>query len=269
MPELPEVESVRRRVRRQAKGAEIITVHIPRPMTVYPQRPETLKREAVGRAIREVERRGKNLLLRLAGGAAIRVHLRMTGNVYVLPEFEPMPATVRAWFELSGGGRLVLDDPRALARITIHSKAELDALLGELGPEPLSPQFTLEYLAGRARRSRKPAKLFLMDQGEIAGLGNIYAAEALFRARVNPTRAMNSLSRTKLAALHAAIVDVLTDAVQSACTTYARPGRLQEAESFRRSVYDREGEPCFVCHRTIRRISQGSRSTYYCPGCQR
>lgn len=269
MPELPEVESVSRRVRRQAKGARITAVNFPRPMTVHPQKPEFIEHEVVGRTIREVERRGKNLLLHLTGGATIRIHLRMTGNVYVLGKGEPVPATVRAWFDLAGGGKLVLDDPRALARITLLDKAELEALLAELGPEPLSPHFTLEYLEARARRSRKPAKLFLMDQGEIAGLGNIYAAEALFRAGVNPTRAMNSLGRKKLAALHAAIVDVLTDAVQSACTQYAHPGRLQEAESFRRAVYDREGEPCFVCRRTIRRISQGGRSTYYCPGCQR
>ncbi len=269
MPELPEVEAVRRKVRRQAKGAAIVSATILRPGMTHPQDPALVAREAAGRTIREVERRAKNLLLRLSGGVTVRIHLRMTGNVYVVPDARLRPATVRAWFELAGGEGLVLDDPRALGRITLHTDAELSELLADLGPEPLSGEFTVEYLAGRAGASRKPAKLYLMDQTEIAGLGNIYAAEALFRARIGPTRPMNSLRRPKIAALHTAIVDILTDAVQSACTAYARPGRLLEAESFQPSVYDREGEPCFVCRRTIRRIPQGGRSTYYCPGCQR
>lgn len=269
MPELPEVEAVRRRLRRQAKGARIVAAVFPRPATAHPQDAAQIGRESAGRTIREVERRAKNLLLRLSDGVTLRIHLRMTGNVYVIHDARERSPTVRAWFELAGGAELVLDDPRALGRITLHPDAELEVLLAKLGPEPLSPDFSLEYLVRRTRHSKKPAKLFLMDQGEVAGLGNIYAAEALFRAGISPTRLMQTLKRPKLAVLHAAIVDVLGDAVQSACTTYARPGRLEEAERFCVSVYDREGEPCRICHRTIRRMPQGGRSTYYCPGCQR
>ncbi|MCX6624530.1 MAG: DNA-formamidopyrimidine glycosylase, partial [Acidobacteria bacterium] len=250
MPELPEVEAVRQRVWREARGAEILAVTLLRPMTAHPQDPLLLQREAAGRTIIDVERRAKNLLLRLSGGVTIRIHLRMTGNLYVVPDVRFRPATVRAWFELKGGAGLLFDDPRALGRMTLHTDAELETLLSELGPEPLSPEFTVEVLAGRAAQSRKPAKLFLMDQTEVAGLGNIYAAEALFRARIHPLRAMRSLRRPKVTALHAAIVDILRDAVQSACTTYAHPGRLLEAEAFQPSVYDREGQACFVCRRT-------------------
>ena len=269
MPELPEVEAVRRRLRREAKGAAIVSVTLLRPGTAHPQDPGLLAREAPGRTIVEIDRRAKNLLLRLSGGLTVRIHLRMTGDLYVVPDVRFRAATVRAWFELEGGAGLVFDDSRCLGRMTLHTDAEVQELLSDLGPEPLSPDFRVEVLAERAARSRKPAKLFLMDQTEVAGLGNIYAAEALFRARIHPERAMNTLKNPKIAVLHTAIVDILRDAVQSACTRYARPGRFTEAESFQPSVYDREGQACFVCRRTIRRIPQGGRSTYYCPGCQR
>jgi formamidopyrimidine-DNA glycosylase len=134
--------------------------------------------------------------------------------------------------------------------------------------EPLSDAFTLDYLI-TAARARKPAKLFLMDQQHIAGLGNIYAAEALFRSRIHPAKLISKLRRPKLEALFHAIRDVLQEAVLSSEAAYSVPGRFQEAESFACSVYDREGEPCFVCSRKIRRITQGGRSTYYCPTCQK
>jgi formamidopyrimidine-DNA glycosylase len=142
-------------------------------------------------------------------------------------------------------------------------------LVKSLGPEPLSSEFTAAALINACRQSRKSAKLFLMDQRQVAGLGNIYASEALFHAHIHPATPVNRLRRSKLEALHAAIIAVLRNAVKSATIAYARPGRFQEAEEFHPAVYDKEGERCRVCGRKIRRLVQGGRSTYYCPGCQR
>ena len=141
--------------------------------------------------------------------------------------------------------------------------------MAPLGPEPLSAEFTPAWLHHAAALSWKPARLFLRDQNTLAGLGNIYAAEALFQARIDPAKPMNRLRHTKLQALHSSIVRVLNDAVQSACKAYSSPARFSEAESFSCFVYDREGDPCLLCRRKVRRTRQGGRSTYYCPGCQK
>ena len=263
MPELPEVEAVCRKLRRDATGARIISARL----LHRPNR--RLERRVAGRTIRAVERRGKNILLHLDEDLAIRVHLRMTGNLYVIADLRSRPPSTRAWFTLDGGRGLILDDPRALGMIEIHTVAELEALMNELGPEPLSAEFSPEAFLSAARRSARPAKLFLLDQNRIAGLGNIYAAEALHRARVDPAKPLNRLTRRKLERLHQAIVEVLSHAVQSACIAYTGPGQFEASETFPLAVYGREGQACPVCARRVRRYVQGGRSTYYCPGCQR
>jgi formamidopyrimidine-DNA glycosylase len=269
MPELPEVEAVCRKLRREALGACIAAARVLRAATTRPLKPRRVESLAAGRIIETVERRGKNILIGLSGGLWVRIHLRMTGNLYVIPDVRFRPASTRAYFELEGGRGLVFDDPRALGRLHLHTAAEAARLMEDLGPEPLSPEFTLAALAAAARRSRKPAKLFLMDQQHVAGLGNIYAAEALFRAGIHPVRPMNHIAPPRLALLHSAIVEVLKEAVHWAVNSYGRPGKFSEAEDFPLAVYGREGEPCITCGRKVRRIPQGGRSTYYCPGCQR
>jgi formamidopyrimidine-DNA glycosylase len=263
MPELPEVEAVCRKLRRDAVGARITLARLIR-------RPDRRLAERLrGRRIAGVDRRGKNILLRLDSGLTLRVHLRMTGNLYVVPDVRFRPALARAVFELDGGGALVFEDPRALGVVELLGPAEADRFAESLGIEPLSDAFTPDWLAGAARRSRAPAKLFLMDQKRIAGLGNIYSAEALFRARIHPAKPMNRLSRKRLERLHQAIVGILDDAVQSACNAYTGPGKFEARETFPLAVYGREGERCPRCGRRIRRIPQHGRSTYFCPGCQR
>jgi formamidopyrimidine-DNA glycosylase len=266
MPELPEVEATCRRIAPKITGRTIRAVEILNPIAVRPQQPAQVAELAAGRKIREVRRRAKNILIDLSGGLTIRLHLGMTGHVRTDPEVFPR---TRCRLELSGGRTLALDDSRLLGRLHVYSREELERALGKAGPEPLSREFTPEALAALAGKSRLAAKLFLMDQHRIAGLGNIYAAEALFRARISPRRPMNRISRARLEALHAAIRTVLREAVRSATMAYNRPGKFQEAEGFVRAVYGREGEPCSVCGRNIRRIDQGGRSTYYCPNCQR
>lgn len=261
MPELPEVEAVCRRLRLEAEGATITRMRLLRPSIASGE-----VEEACGRVrLERVERRGKNIFLHVTRGGVLHIHLRMTGNLYVIPDHRFLVDSVRAVWELADGRGIVFEDPRALGRIQLLSLETMP----EVGWEPLDPLFTVDVLAELARGSRRPAKLFLLDQEKVAGLGNIYAAEALFRAGVDPRRAMGTLRRPRLARLHAAIVEVMSGAVESVYELYSQPGRLIEAERQTLMVYDREGEACRVCGRAVVRLAQGGRSTYFCGWCQR
>lgn len=264
MPELPEVEAVCRKLRREAMGARITEANIQRRRITSPQDPAEAESLASG-TIDRIDRRAKNIRIRLSSGLTMHVHLRMTGNLYVIPDHRLRPLATSAWFTFEDGRALLFEDTRGLGTLQVRADDD-DA---GLGPEPLSRAFTPDVLIRTARASKQPAKLFLLDQRRIAGLGNIYAAEALHAARINPKRAISRNNEAKLRALHAAIVRILRDAVRSACIAYSRPGRFREAEGFSPAVYDREGEACLGCGRPIRRITQGGRSTYYCPHCQR
>ncbi|MBM3736281.1 MAG: bifunctional DNA-formamidopyrimidine glycosylase/DNA-(apurinic or apyrimidinic site) lyase [Acidobacteria bacterium] len=264
MPELPEVEAVCRKLRPAVVDRKIVSADIRRCAPVG-----TAERVS-GRSILAVARVGKHILIRLSAAVTLHVHLRMSGNLFAIPDHRFCGASARILFRLNDGSGMVLEDPRALARVEVCETAELDrALSAAAGPDPLTPAFTAAAFAGLARASRQPAKLFLMDQRRVSGLGNIYAAEALYRARVDPRKPIQRLTKPRLDRLHSAIVSVLSDAVQSAVSAYAGPGEFLEAESFPIHVYGREGEPCAVCRTPIRRISQGGRSTYFCPACQR
>jgi len=269
MPELPEVEAACRKLRRDAIGRTVVSARIERRRITLSQDASQVEALAVGRTIERVLRRGKNILIELSGGFVMRVHLGMTGNLRVVPDWRLRPVSVSAWFAFDDGRGLLFEDTRGLGSLTIQDDVETRKKLATLGPEPLSRAFTAEALVQSAAKVRQPVKLFLMDQRRIAGLGNIYAAEALFAARIDPRKPVGSLSRPRLHALHAAIVAVLRDAVRSACKAYSRPGGFQEAEDFESAVYGREGERCRVCAGAIRRITQAGRSTYFCPKCQR
>jgi formamidopyrimidine-DNA glycosylase len=269
LPELPEVEAVCHRLRKQALGAQITAFHAQRPSVTSPQTPDEIARASAGARIQAVRRRGKNILIDFTGGSSLRIHLRMTGDLYVIPDVRFRPVTARAWFELSDGRALVFDDSRALGKIHAYPTSEIESVLGHLGVEPLSKAFRPETLVEAARNSHRPVKLLLMDQTVVVGLGNIYAAEALFRAGIDPRRPADRIRAARLCRLHAEIVEVLRTAVQSTRIAYMSPGRFTEAESFPLAVYDREDGNCGMCGRTIRRIQQGGRSTYFCPGCQR
>ncbi|HVO96890.1 MAG TPA: bifunctional DNA-formamidopyrimidine glycosylase/DNA-(apurinic or apyrimidinic site) lyase [Bryobacteraceae bacterium] len=259
MPELPEVEAVCSRLRRTALGAEIAVARIFRASVTRPQLVKTVKRRASGRTIESIRRRGKNILIDLSGGEVLHVHLRMTGDLAVIPDARFRAATVRAAFEFSDGRALVFNDPRALGKIWAGEER-----LGEIGLEPLEKSFTTDAFDALMRASKQPVKLFLLDQRHVAGIGNIYAAEALFRACIDPRRLARSIARAHRKALHAAIIEVLQEAVAESECVYNAPG-----DEFPSAVYGREGEPCPRCHTSIRRIPQGGRSTYFCPRCQR
>lgn len=260
MPELPEVEAVTRRVRAAIPWQTIVAAGQFRPTTA---------RElelAVGRRLESVSRRGKNILLHFSGGGVLRVHLKMTGNLVVVPDIRFRPVTARAWLAFEDGRGLILDDPRALGRLSFHSS--MDGLFGDLGAEPFAPEFTAESFSAAARKIAKPIKLLLMEQRVVVGLGNIYAAEALFQARIHPERPANGISSLRLRRLHGHIVAVLTAALDSAIAAYQQPGVFSEGEYFPVAVYGREGEACWRCRSAIRRIPQAGRSTYFCPKCQ-
>jgi formamidopyrimidine-DNA glycosylase len=269
MPELPEVEAVCRKLRKTAMGATLVSAHIERRRITAPQAPDEVESLAAGRSIERITRRGKNILIGLSGGLTLHIHLRMTGNLYVIPDSRLRIAGVSAWFQLNGGRALIFEDMRGLGALRLLDAAQLDRLLGDLGPEPLSRKFTAEAFIASAAGVRQPAKLFLMDQRRIAGLGNIYAAEALFAARVDPRAPIGSVSPRRLRVLRDEIVRILRNAVRSACRAYSRPGGFQEAEDFPLAVYGRENDPCGRCGSVILRIAQGGRSTYFCPKCQR
>jgi formamidopyrimidine-DNA glycosylase len=265
MPELPEVEAIIRRLRPHAIGATIASVDVLRPRTVFPQKPAQLA-EAEGRRIEAIDRRGKNIIVRLSRDGALRIHLRMTGILCAIPDTRLHGNTTRVLFTLKDGSAIAFEDRRILGTVHYHCGEEIEAKLASLGVEPLSRAFTEKYLLDRAARSIRPMKLFLMDQTIIAGLGNIYTAESLFAAKIHPAQPAKLVAANKLRALHADIPKVLRTAVRNAVKTYSAPDRH---EGMHFNVYRHKGEPCTVCGKTIKTLAQGGRTTYFCPNCQR
>lgn len=260
VPELPEVEAVCNVARRALAGRTVVGLQILRRRICAPQRPASLERAVAGRRVLGVERRGKSIEIALED-ATVWIHLRMTGNLYPVADARLRAHSVTACFLLDNGRALVFDDPRGLGVLRLGTAPPA-------GIDPLSTEFTAERFVALARGGRGAIKTWLMDQRRVAGLGNIYGAEALFQAGIDPRRAGATVSRARLKRLHGAIVAILRDAVESASLAYQRPGGFAEGELFDPAVYGREGLPCPRCRRPIRRISQGGRSTYFCPGCQ-
>ncbi len=268
MPELPEVETVCRRIRPLLIGRKILSAHIEKSQLTKPIAPEEFAGLLAGRQIKEVSRRAKNVLIHFEDGDILRIHFNMTGNLHIT-EPGTRPKYTRAWFHLDDDQDLVYVDPRILGRMWIYDDVLFSKFDRSLGIEPLSSDFTAAWLKKRVAKISKPSKLFLLDQTYVVGLGNIWAAEALFAARIHPEAPINSLSPRKITALHQAIVSVLGAAVKSAYWAYTAPGETAESEGFDVAVYHREGKPCVRCGKEIRRITQEGRSTYFCAYCQR
>ena len=257
MPELPEVESAVRRLRRAMVGKSIARVEIFHPSLRRRVSRHRL-RSLSGARVRAVDRRGKHQLIMLDDGRTLHAHFRMTGDWHVDRAEDALPRFARAAVTFDDGSRVVLDDPRALSTLDVHpAGASLD--LG-LGPEPGDASLTADSLHEVLAKRRGPIKPALLDQRLIAGLGNIYAAEALWHARLSPTVAANTLVRSQVGAMLRAIRRVI-DRASGARYTDSSVNRL--------AVYDREGKPCRRCRTPIKRIVQAGRSTYYCPHCQR
>jgi formamidopyrimidine-DNA glycosylase len=259
MPELPEVEYASRVLRAAVVGKTIGDVRVLHPSQRRQLPPRQIARLR-GATITSVERRGKHQLVTLSSGDTLVVHFRMTGDWLVDDASADVPRYARVVLELTDGARVSLVDPRALSTATLHREGE--ASLPALGPDAADPSVSVVAFGDALSRRRTPIKIALLDQRVLAGVGNIYAAEALWLARINPRAVASSLSSARRARLLEAIRSVLDKAQQSA-------GRYRDDGAGRFEVYDREGLPCSRCGHRIRRLVQGGRSTYYCPHCQR
>ena len=304
MPELPEVEYTARQLRTAIVGATIQNVQVFWERTIgHPELPDFLA-EIAGRTVIGVRRRGKYLILDLSGDLILTIHRRMTGNLLLLPpgweidtslserdtaawntrgptfysadepkEVDPVELRYcRVCFNLTDGRRLVYTDPRKFGRIELWPRErEMEALAG-LGVEPLGEEFTVEGLARSLAGRRGAIKQVLLDQMVIAGLGNIYADEALYYARIHPLRPAQSLTLDEIRLLHEGIVAVLTLGIEHGGTSFSEYRDLwgEAGDNYNHvRVYQQDGKPCARCGTLIERIVVGQRSTHFCPSCQK
>lgn len=279
MPELPEVEVLRRSLLRRLPGRRIVRVETRAPALREPLDRRRLKRLLEGRRVEGLRRRAKYLLIDVEGDAprddaTLVVHLGMSGRLTLAAGNEPYAEHEHFLCRLEGGERLRLVDPRRFGLAFAVRRGELaaDRHFVRLGVEPLDGELTGAYLAEQARGRRAPIKGFLMDAGVVVGVGNIYACETLWRAGVHPRRSTARISAATWERLADETQAVLGDAIAQGGTTLndfadgeGNAGYFQVSLA----VYGREGEPCARCGRAIRRLVQAGRSTFYCPGCQR
>ncbi|MBK8466624.1 MAG: bifunctional DNA-formamidopyrimidine glycosylase/DNA-(apurinic or apyrimidinic site) lyase [Chloracidobacterium sp.] len=276
MPELPEVELISRSLNSLVKGRTIVSAKLLRPRLAPDISPVKFSNKLRKAKINFVHRRGKHILFDLSSEKTLIVHLRMSGRFSILPAEREDPKFTHAVFHLEDETRLVFDDQRHFGLMKIVDTNDLhDAKeLIKLAPEPFSDDFSIEYLFDRTKNSKRSLKEFLLDQTRVCGLGNIYACEAMFAAGLDPRKPADKLSKQNVIRLHESIRAVLQEAVSHAGSRVVDPENL-EGNYFSGStdagwfVYDREGELCNACKSPILRLKQGSRSTYFCPKCQK
>lgn len=274
LPELPEVETIRRQLEPHLRGQTIAGVNVPDPHVTAPASPAVFGRQLKGKRIAAVTRRGKYLRLELRGGETFVIHLRMTGRLTYVQE----PVRLSQWPHLRlvitfiSGAQLLFQDQRRFGTAFVIKPGKAEAYWRRLGPEPLERAFNARALAGILDGRKRPVKSLLLDQHLIAGIGNIYADEALYRARIHPLRRSGDLTPDETGRLSRAVKETLRDAIRlegSSIDTYrdarGRRGRFQE--TFK--VHRRSGEPCPACGGMIEKLKVGGRGTYFCPGCQK
>lgn len=283
MPELPEVETVRRGLEPVMTGQVIAHAEVRRPDLRWPL-PDKLAHRLTGRQILAMKRRSKYLLAELDGDETVILHLGMSGRILVAGAAKGVfyGATVLAGkhdhiiLTLADGTRITFNDARRFGMVDLANTAEVEQhrLLANLGPEPLSNRFDAIYLAEKIGNRRTPIKSALLDQKIVAGLGNIYVCEVLFRAGIAPTRLCKDLTRAEIDLLPGLVREVLEEAIEAGGSSL-RDHRQTTGElgyfQHRFQVYDRAGRPCLRggCGGTVERIVQSGRSSFYCPKCQR
>ncbi len=278
MPELPEVETVASDLRPYLVGKRIVRAHLGFPSIVRHPEPERFVDGVEGRTIEAVTRRGKYILMHLGeadtGQLLLVVHLGMSGSLRYVDPAVPLADHVHATFDLDDLHQLRYRDPRRFGRLLFGTEEELVAArkLPRLGPEPIDPAFTDLDLYRRLKRRRAPVKALLLDQEVVAGVGNIYADEALHRSRIRPDRPGSSLSRQATRRLHGALRELLAAAivnrgssVNSYMDAFGEKGRQQEELL----VYGRAGDPCTTCGRPLASVRLAGRTTVFCRRCQR
>jgi formamidopyrimidine-DNA glycosylase len=270
VPELPEVETVARDLRPLITGATIVDATTLWARTLRGIDPETFAAGVAGRRIEGVSRRGKQVVVSLDGGAFLTIHLKMTGQIFVVQQGGPEDPYVRLVFELEDGREIRFRDIRKFGKIALHLPDGVDPFAAT-GPEPLADEFTVAAFRRRIRARKGRLKPLLLDQSFIAGVGNIYADEALWAARLHPLRTTRTLRPPDERRLWLEIRRILAEAVfrrGSSIDDYTAPEGDGEMQDHLR-VYQRTGEPCFRCSRSIRRIVVGGRATHFCSWCQR
>jgi len=267
MPELPEVETIKNELSPRVVGQRFTQVTILDTELVCGGSAEEVRRGLIGQKVESLRRRGKYLIFHLSNGRSLIMHFRMTGVLLLNPR--GVDRYARAVFHFSNGHRLVLSDLRRLGLLWLIDDAS--TVVGKLGPEPLDESFTPGILGQRLSRHHIPVKAALLDQCIVAGIGNMYADEALFAARIQPLRKADSLSPEEVRTLHNCIRRVLGAGIGSkgaSVDTYVRPeGELGTAH-FDFKVAHKGGEPCPVCGSTIERVLVQNRGTCFCPRCQ-
>lgn len=272
MPELPEVETVKNGLQPLLVGQTVQSVHVYQAKLRYPvpsQLPDLVTRHEIIR----FERRAKYLLLTIDSGTVL-IHLGMSGTLRWLNTYEPVKKHDHVDFLFTNGGCLRFHDPRRFGLILWHAGPNplSHRLLSSLGPEPLTPEFNSDYIYDLSRDKRRTIKTFLMDNHVVVGVGNIYANEALFQAKIHPQQPVGELSHGAYTLLVQIIKEVLLKAIKAGGTTlqdfvngHGAPGYFQQ-QLF---VYAREGQPCLRCTTVIENKKIGQRSTFYCPECQK
>lgn len=276
MPELPEVELVAKTLSRLVAGRRIRSAFLHRERLAPHSSPEEFSSKLSNSIIKKVSRRGKHILIDLDRGSTLIVHLRMSGK-FLLAQIEiELPKFSHAVFELEGDQRLVFVDQRHFGFMRIVDSAGVFAAeeLAKLAPEPFSDDFSAQYLKNVLKSSSRSIKELLLDQTKVCGLGNIYAAEAMFLARINPLMPANKVSTVKANRLFEAIRDVLREAVAFGESAEVDPENIDGSYfsggfEDRWFVYDRENKPCSRCETIIKRTKHAGRSSYFCPKCQR
>lgn len=276
MPELPEVELVAQALNKLVSNRQIVAAELLRQRLAPTHLPAEFADKLKNSQIKSVSRRGKHLLFELDSAQILIVHLRMTGRFLLLPLERELPKHAHAVFYFADEMRLIFEDQRHFGMMKIVAKERLleTKELACLAPETFSEEFSLQYFRKTLKNSKRNLKEFLLDQTKVCGLGNIYAAEALFLAKINPQIAARNLSAKRAAMLHEKIRFVLNESIAHGSTLNVDPENIDgsyyggDYEGHWR-VYNRENESCPTCATVIKRIVQGSRSTFFCPNCQR
>jgi len=273
MPELPEVETVRRGLNRLVKGATIASIDVYWPKIINND-VASFKQRLANHTIETVDRRGKYLLFRFSGGLTMVSHLRMEGNYFVMPKDEGRTKHTHVVFHLTDDRDLLYNDTRKFGRMTLVPTGEEVTVGGlkKIGPEPVASNLTVAYLTEIFQKSKKMIKPLLLDQSKIAGIGNIYADEVLWLSKIHPMRPANSLTIEEIELLRHNIIDEMAAAIKGHGTTvhtfsnaFGETGQFQN----RLHVYGREGEPCERCGTLIEKIKVAQRGTHFCPHEQR
>ncbi len=268
MPELPEVETIKNELSPHVVGRFIIGAAVYDDKLVRPSPAGEFCHKVLGQQVTSLMRRGKYLMFKLSSGKVLIAHLRMTGSLVINSSDNEKYA--RAVLQFDNGEQLAFIDRRRLGVMWLaQSKDEIE---GKLGIEPLTAEFTADTLAKRLKGRQSPIKAVLLDQGIVAGIGNMYADEALFAAKIHPLKKAGDLSLLEARNLHKAIVKVLQVAVKNkgaSVDTYKRPGGEQGTAHHEFNVAHRHGETCRVCGSAIERIAIRNRGSYFCPKCQK